>query len=460
MKKIINILGLALLVASCSEDYDDWAAPQTNPQEEVKTVTLATAAAADVEFASLDSALVQLFVPTVTAEDDQTTSYKVTLWNADATASQTIDADANGYASADDVKNAVETLYGKRPEMRTVTMDIVGYTIVNGQSIKNTSTGSINITLTAPVIESAYYLVGVLNGWTLGDTSLKFNHSGKDVYEDPIFTLAIAAPCDEEGQRIENKFKIAPQSSIDDPSTWDGVIGGDSEDMTKLVVGGAGVDFVQPADDGAKMYKITLNMMDYTITIEALSFEEWAWTPGDQNGWSHGAAARMQSPAFDGVYTGYAYLNGGFKLTSQADWNGTNYGWATETTLSTDGGAGNLWAEEGFYAVNIDCANLTWAVTPMSWGVIGDATAGGWDVDTDMTYDTAEKCLVATLDLTGGKSFKFRANDDWAVNYGGDISNLSAGGDNIPVAEDGNYTIKLYLERITSDQFYCTITKN
>ena len=460
MKKIINILGLALLVASCSEDYDDWAAPQTNPQEEVKTVTLATAAAADVEFASLDSALVQLFVPTVTAEDDQTTSYKVTLWNADATASQTIDADANGYASADDVKNAVETLYGKRPEMRTVTMDIVGYTIVNGQSIKNTSTGSINITLTAPVIESAYYLVGVLNGWTLGDTSLKFNHSGKDVYEDPIFTLAIAAPYDEEGQRIENKFKIAPQSSIDDPSTWDGVIGGDSEDMTKLVVGGAGVDFVQPADDGAKMYKITLNMMDYTITIEALSFEEWAWTPGDQNGWSHGAAARMQSPAFDGVYTGYAYLNGGFKLTSQADWNGTNYGWATETTLSTDGGAGNLWAEEGFYAVNIDCANLTWAVTPMSWGVIGDATAGGWDVDTDMTYDTAEKCLVATLDLTGGKSFKFRANDDWAVNYGGDISNLSAGGDNIPVAEDGNYTIKLYLERITSDQFYCTITKN
>ena len=40
------MLGIALLTASCTEDYTDWASPQVFPEEEAKTVTVATAAAA------------------------------------------------------------------------------------------------------------------------------------------------------------------------------------------------------------------------------------------------------------------------------------------------------------------------------------------------------------------------------------------------------------------------------
>jgi len=43
---------------------------------------------------------------------------------------------------------------------------------------------------------------------------------------------------------------------------------------------------------------------------------------------------------------------------------------------------------------------------------------------------------------------KFRANDDWALDYGdtGFDGTLEEGGDNIPIDEAGNYTIVLNLE--------------
>ena len=460
MKKIFYMLGIALLTASCTEDYTDWASPQVFPEEEAKTVTVTTAAAADVDFATAEGDMVQLFVPTVTASDENTTTYKVTLWNEDKSASEVITANNDGYAAKADLQTAVERLFGKRPVMRTIAMDIEAYTMVNGQSIKSTSTGTINVTLTAPYISTTYYLIGAPSEWLPTCTTLPFTHSGKDVYEDPVFTVmfpvtdgevwfAIADDktvesndwsmvfgCAEGNGNNGTEGKLARRNELTDDGSWKVVVEGD-----------------------AKFVKMTINMMDCTYKLEKMNFAEWAWLPGDQNGWSHGAAGRIQSANFDGVYTGYAYLNGVFKMTSQADWNGTNYGWATETTLSTDGGAGNLWAEAGFYAVTGDFAALTWTLTPQSWGIIGSASPGGWDSDTDMTYDTTKKCLTATVNLVAGE-IKFRANDDWGVNFGGDINNLGRDGSNIAIAEAGTYTIDLYLERVSSDNFYCTITKN
>ena len=42
MKKLFYMLGIALLTASCTEDYTDWASPQVFPEEEAKTVTVTT----------------------------------------------------------------------------------------------------------------------------------------------------------------------------------------------------------------------------------------------------------------------------------------------------------------------------------------------------------------------------------------------------------------------------------
>ena len=51
-----------------------------------------------------------------------------------------------------------------------------------------------------------------------------------------------------------------------------------------------------------------------------------------------------------GRQSGFVSLDGEFKFTSEKSWDGVNYGaGAKDGTLSTDGGAGNLKAEKGFY---------------------------------------------------------------------------------------------------------------
>jgi hypothetical protein len=91
------------------------------------------------------------------------------------------------------------------------------------------------------------------------------------------------------------------------------------------------------------------------------------------------------------------------------------------------------------------------------WGVIGDATAGKWDTDQNMTYDPTTGMWNAILDLTAGE-VKFRANDGWDINYGdtGMDGILDSGGDNIAIAEAGTYIFEMKLG--TPDYTY-TITR-
>jgi starch-binding outer membrane protein SusE/F len=93
----------------------------------------------------------------------------------------------------------------------------------------------------------------------------------------------------------------------------------------------------------------------------------------------------------------------------------------------------------------------TYQLVPSKWGVIGDATPGGWDADTDMTLKETGKGnyeWTVTLPLEGGKGFKFRENDGWDVNLGleGSDSKLKQDGGNITVATSGSYTITLDLK--------------
>ena len=73
-----------------------------------------------------------------------------------------------------------------------------------------------------------------------------------------------------------------------------------------------------------------------------------------------------------------------------------------------------------------------------------------------MTWDATNKVLKVTLNMTAG-AFKFRANDDWAVNVGGNMGALTQDGANIPVAAAGNYTITLDVSKAA---YSCTVTKN
>jgi hypothetical protein len=72
-----------------------------------------------------------------------------------------------------------------------------------------------------------------------------------------------------------------------------------------------------------------------------------------------------------------------------------------------------------------------------------------------MSWDATAKAFKITLDLGVG-AIKFRANDAWDLNYGGDIAALTQGGGDIAIAAAGNYTITFYL----NGTIHCTIVKN
>ncbi|MBK6932309.1 MAG: RagB/SusD family nutrient uptake outer membrane protein [Saprospirales bacterium] len=173
------------------------------------------------------------------------------------------------------------------------------------------------------------------------------------------------------------------------------------------------------------------------------------YVPGGHQGWDPASANQLSSPNNDNTYEGYIYLdaNTEFKFTLGPNWD-NNYGDTGANGALDPGGANLKVTEAGYYKINVDLNAFTYTLQKTHWGLIGDATPGGWSSDTDMTYDAAASAWTLQLDLVPG-AIKFRANDDWALNYGdtGADALLNPGGDNIGIATAGTYLIKLYLDK-------------
>ncbi|NPA35852.1 MAG: SusF/SusE family outer membrane protein [Chlorobi bacterium] len=164
----------------------------------------------------------------------------------------------------------------------------------------------------------------------------------------------------------------------------------------------------------------------------------------------------------NGKFEGYIYFgidNAEWKLCENPDWS-VNWGDDGADGTLDQNGANIQTATAGYYRINTDMTAdpKTYTIMRTDWGVIGSATPTGWDSDTKMTFDTENLYLTLTMDLVAGE-IKFRANDDWALNYGmGDNpGELAEGGPNIPVDEDGNYTIILDLSQAV---YTYTLIKN
>jgi starch-binding outer membrane protein SusE/F len=173
--------------------------------------------------------------------------------------------------------------------------------------------------------------------------------------------------------------------------------------------------------------------------------------PGSYQGWNPAdSSTSIASVKANSMYEGYLYFNidnAEFKYTVGPTWD-VNYGDdGADGTLNANG-ANIVAGLTGYYKLNVDMVNLTHTFLLTTWGLIGDATPGGWDTDTDMTYNDVLKVWTITLDLTAA-NIKFRANHAWDLNYGDDGANgtLEPGGANIAVTEAGNYTVILDLHK-------------
>lgn len=172
--------------------------------------------------------------------------------------------------------------------------------------------------------------------------------------------------------------------------------------------------------------------------------------PGAYQGWDPTSVNHaLVSPDDNGIYSGFVYFPADareFKF-ALGGWD-TNWGDTGADGTLEPGGDNLLAPNEGFYRLVVDLNNLTYTFEPSRWGLIGSATPGGWDNDTDMTYNAAEGAWVLTTNLVGGE-IKFRNNDSWDLNFGDDGANatLESNGTNISIPGGGNYTIKLYLDK-------------
>ena len=462
IKKILLGMTLLMSMVSCTEDFTDWAHPQTNPQEEavafgdgsvtpVDVINLADVKTEKVKVASI--------VAPTSSDAAYTPNYKI---NFDG---QSFDIDADGNMATADLVNYVVEKFGKRPSERDIDATLDAWVNNGSTAIKMATSEKFQVKAIpeAPVIEEGYYLVGDMfttettNGWTI-EAAKAFNHSDKDVYEDPVFTVSF------ETTKADQYWKIIPKKNIESGDIWAaGVVGpkvdGDDSMTGALTNGDAKAGKIAKAGK----YKLTINMMDYSYTIEEVNYDPFIYFIGSTDGWKSSDQKLALVDEAKGVYTGYVYVADPNGAGLQFKFQRVAGSWANEINagaFATFGGAatnenGNIGvnAGEGVYYFDVNLSEGTITATKVeTMGIIGGFNS--WGGDAVMTWNADEYCFEAKNVGVTADGWKFRINGGWDINLGGSLDNLTAGGDNLSVA--GN-TVKLYPTRKTKDNIYCTV---
>lgn len=439
MKKISIMLLAALALGFTACEDESTAIPQSNPQEPIMSAEGIVVAPVDsvpafdlkaLADAEADAAVLNVVeAQNLPAVGELTFVMQLSKTEDFAAVQEIATAVVNNQVCVDpaDWQAAHLKVLGKNPKTQDAYVRFAAYVVNGTSSVRignpNLYYGAHKVSVTpfpaAVTIEDSYSLV--ING---GET-IAMNHTG-DVYDNPVFTAKLDVTVAQEWAIKGAELTYAP------------VADETSAEFGTLVAGeGWGV---MPVGT----WLLTVNME--TLTYSFSSAVENLWTPGDANGWNHGASQMLFTNNYT-EYMGFANLSpSGFKFTSAADWNHTNYGDAGEEgKLSTDGGAGNLTvAEKGLYWCKVDIAALTWSATKIETiGVIGGFN--GWSESLPLTSEDG-LFWTGTITLNEGDEYKFRCNNDWAINLGGvDEYNLVPDGANLKAPAAGTYTITLDL---------------
>lgn len=299
-------------------------------------------------------------------------------------------------------------------------------------------------------------------------TAISFNWSKASFGEKPVirYTLQLDVPSDTSGN---NAWANAKNYTVDNGPLAYSFIGKDLNNVlgTMGLAAGAASNVVFRIKADVPQYNGSASSVKpvytNTVTVSVTTYATSLYIPGGYQGWDPGAAPLLNPVAGrPGMYEGYVYMPGSgtqyFKYTNAPDWNHTNYGDGGGGSFSTDGAAAGLSVPDGgYYQLTADLNTNGWTATKTTWAIIGDATPGGWGTDTQMTYDEATQTWKVTCDMTTAGSFKFRANNAWAIDFGlnpntgkieyADHPFLGYTPDlwNLTVPEAGNYTITLDL---------------
>lgn len=436
----------SLALASCAGDYDDWANPQANEQEASAAkygVTFANGSEAEGSMADEDG-IINLV--TVNSTDANVSGFTLQDFKVNGVAVNGTMVGNSVQVSASELEKLVcEQNKSRASVARNLKVETqVSINLASGDAVsittKGETTGKFTPTATPQLDEKGYYMLGQVNGneWD-AKSPVWMNKISDGVYQLKVTTTA-----------DKNWFKFYAGSNFVSED-WDSINKGalgckenGSEDTFGYILydGDSWGELQTPVIPGAGTWIVTLDMNNLTYTVG----KPVLYMAGDANGW----ATNDYLAGEDGVhFTGFMYLNqNGFKFCTQPERKGTNYG--ADFNTAADAANITMTEEAGYYKVDVDLESKSYVLTPITTiGIIGSASPNGWDSDVDMTYvpyNAETKALgyweAKDITLASGE-IKFRANDDWAINWGGDTNALTQGGDNISV-EAGTYDIKLY----------------
>lgn len=487
MKKLslyVSIALAGLFMGSCSDDFTNWANPQTNPQEDAITIPGFTATAGQaINFANVETDSVSTFTLSEAALPAGFTLEKARLeltpQGVENATKTTVNASPEGKGAVADLASALESAFGKRPTARTFDAHVYVNAVKEGQAVL-IDAGNINLVMTpkAPFIDTNYYLVGNMTDWKL-DTNLKFAHSDADVYEDPIFTIMFTTTEDDQC------WKIIPQGNVDTGNIWavenapKGVVGIETDgdyamSGTLLTTTSKGEKANAGKIAKAGIYQMTINMMDYTYSIKQIAPEYYlvgalqSWSDQNMSCLMTAETAMVQN--FTTKWTGDANL----KI-----WLGSDFGkWdnafgsasgdgasAAEGKLKANGGAIVCPEKNAYYTFTADFSTMTYKWTklanqnPTEFEYVGLIGVGGkWSDgdDIDLKQVAPHNWYLAKQEIPAGglkirADHKWRDDGNWGFGEGQNYENkgtliTSGGSGNIPVPA-GTYNI--YFNDIT-----------
>ncbi|MFZ5941088.1 MAG: SusF/SusE family outer membrane protein [Bacteroidota bacterium] len=262
-----------------------------------------------------------------------------------------------------------------------------------------------------------FWVVGSYNGWDNSDNA------------EFIISTETSNGLAEGYVSLSGEFKLTTDHSWDDAHTF-----GDDGSGGLTNPGGN----IQVPAAGYYLVKANLSDMSYSLTATTWGVIGSA-TPGD---WS--SQTDMDYFATQKIFGLGVHLTANeIKFRGTSDW-AVNFGCTAADGKTLDYGGSNIAvAEEDDYALTLDLSHPNaYTYSANRWGLIGSATPGGWGSDQNMSWDAVNKVFTVTVDLIIGE-IKYRANDDWGINFGGDLATLTQDGANIAIAEAGNYTITL-----------------
>lgn len=445
MKKHILFGGMLLCAAAftaCSEDFTNWADPQSNAQGESEAAYSVNFGAGSQANVVMDKASETVQLVSLSAGNENVTGFKLKSVTVNGV-SINAELDGNNVVvnsakldSIIELKSFDRSATAHAIEVKTE----AAAKLASGEyvPVEGTSKATLTPYSNVPEIDAeGYAMLGQWQGWNPSDPTWMAE------VEPGVFQAIVTTTDDG-----DNWFKFYKGSGFEDANfSWDAValgcaVNGDSSSPNLLCwegdprFGG----FQTPVISGAATWVVTLDMNKLYYKYELL--ESVYYVVGTPNGWSDSQKTCAFYPLGNNAYSYTTNWANQWSLKIwdiddfgnwDACWGGVNGSTdAIAPLVNKDAGAFGPSENGGWYTLTIDmnAQTYTWAAIDAPTTEYANITLIGgfnsWSPDGEIELSqvstSPHNWYVLQASFASDTELKFRANHDWGVNWGTGIN--------------------------------------